>query len=209
MAKRVGIVGWRGMVGSVLLERMRSEADFDEIETIFLSTSQAGGLGPDLGEGASPLLDANQVESFSGLDAVISCQGGDYTKAIHGPLRASGWNGFWIDAASSLRMSDAAAIVLDPVNGSNVRSALHEGIRDFIGGNCTVSLMLMAISSLFEQGWVEWVNVATYQAASGAGAKNMRELVEQMRFISEAGRAALGDPAGTIRRRAGFSKRRA
>ena len=175
------------MVGSVLLERMRAEHDFDHVEAVFFSTSQAGAPGPDVGQGSAPLADANDVAAFAGLDAVISCQGGDYTKAMHPKLRAGGFGGYWIDAASALRMKDDAVIILDPVNRAGIDAALGRGVKDYIGGNCTVSLMLMATAGLFEQGWVEWVNTATYQAASGAGAKQMRELVSQMKALGEAG----------------------
>jgi len=179
------------MVGSVLLERMRAEHDFDHVEPAFFSTSQVGALGPDVGHGSAPLLDANDVKAFAGLDAVISCQGGDYTKAMHPALRAAGFTGYWIDAASALRMKDDSVIVLDPVNRTQIDAAVARGIKDFIGGNCTVSLMLMATAGLFAQGWVEWVTTATYQAASGAGAKQMRELVAQMKALGEAGAGEL------------------
>jgi aspartate-semialdehyde dehydrogenase len=179
------------MVGSVLLERMRAEHDFDHVESVFFSTSQVGAPGPDVGHGSTPLLDANDVAAFAGLDAVISCQGGDYTKAMHPALRAAGFTGYWIDAASALRMKDDSIIVLDPVNRAQIDAALGRGVKDYIGGNCTVSLMLMATAGLFAQGWVEWVNTATYQAASGAGAKQMRELVAQMKALGEAGAGEL------------------
>jgi aspartate-semialdehyde dehydrogenase len=179
------------MVGSVLLERMRAEGDFDHVEPVFFSTSQVGAPGPDVGHGSAPLADANDVAAFAGLDAVISCQGGDYTKAMHPQLRAGGFTGYWIDAASALRMKDDAVIILDPVNRAGIDAALGRGVKDFIGGNCTVSLMLMATAGLFAQGWVEWVSSATYQAASGAGAKQMRELVSQMKALGEAGAAEL------------------
>jgi aspartate-semialdehyde dehydrogenase len=179
------------MVGSVLLERMGAEHDFDHVEPLFFSTSQAGAAGPDVGHGSTPLLDANDVKAFAGLDAVISCQGGDYTKAMHPALRAAGFTGYWIDAASALRMKDDSVIVLDPVNRAQIDAALGRGVKDYIGGNCTVSLMLMATAGLFAQGWVEWVSTATYQAASGAGAKQMRELVAQMKALGEAGAAEL------------------
>jgi aspartate-semialdehyde dehydrogenase len=179
------------MVGSVLLERMRAEGDFDHVDAVFFSTSQAGAPGPDVGKGSTPLLDANDVAAFRGLDAVISCQGGDYTKAMHPALRQAGFTGYWIDAASALRMAADSVIVLDPVNRAQIDASLARGVKDYIGGNCTVSLMLMAIDGLFKQGWVEWVNTATYQAASGAGAKQMRELVAQMKAIGEAGAAEL------------------
>lgn len=187
----IGIVGWRGMVGSVLLERMQAEQDLQGLEVKLFSTSQAGELGPDLGSGRTPLLDAHSPEAFRGLDVVISCQGGDYTQAMHPKLRAQGFQGFWIDAASTLRMADNAVIILDPVNRRLIDAALERGARDFVGGNCTVSLMLMAIHGLFDQGWVEWVNAATYQAASGAGAKNLVELVRQMDTIGQQARPLL------------------
>ncbi len=192
----VGIIGWRGMVGSVLLERMRVENDFQHFDPIFFSTSQAGQDGPDLGKGTSPLRDAHDIKALAEMDMIVSCQGGDYTKKVHAPLRDSGYQGLWIDAASSLRMADSATIVLDPVNRKKIDHALTQGIKDFIGGNCTVSLMLMAIGSLFEKGWVEWVNSSTYQAASGAGARNMRELVLQMQAIG--GAKNLTDPRAPI-----------
>lgn len=180
----VGIVGWRGMVGSVLLDRMRAENDFEHFDPVFFSTSQAGQTGPDVGKGAAPLRDANDIKQLSEMDMIVTCQGGDYTTEIHGKLRKSGYKGLWIDAASSLRMADSATIILDPVNRKNVDQALQNGCLDFIGGNCTVSLMLMAMGSLLEKGWVEWISSATYQAASGAGAKNMRELVDQMGVLA-------------------------
>ena len=189
--RRVGIIGWRGMVGSVLLERMRAEGDFDHVEPVFFSTSQVGAPGPDVGHGTAPLLDASDVAAITSLDAVISCQGGDYTKAMHPALRAAGFTGYWIDAASALRMKDDSVIVLDPVNRAQIDAGLARGVKDYIGGNCTVSLMLMAIAGLFAQGWVEWLSTATYQAASGAGAKQMRELVAQMKAIGEAGATEL------------------
>ncbi|MEZ5101043.1 MAG: aspartate-semialdehyde dehydrogenase [Thermoleophilia bacterium] len=195
---RVGIVGWRGMVGSVLLERMLAEGDLDLVEPVFFSTSNAGGAPPAIGRELPPLADANDVEQLAAMDVVISCQGGDYTKAVHRALRAGGWTGPWIDAASALRMEEDAVIVLDPVNRDVIDAALDRGVRDFIGGNCTVSLMLMALTGLFRERLVEWVTAMTYQAASGAGAQNMRELVEQMGAIEDAGRATLDDPSATI-----------
>lgn len=195
---RVGIVGWRGMVGSVLLERMRAEGDFALVDPCFFSTSQAGKLGPDVGQGSAPLRDARDPKAFADLDAVITCQGSAYTKEMYPALRRGGFGGYWIDAASALRMSDHAVIILDPVNRTQIDLALQGGTLDFIGGNCTVSLMLMAIHGLVEQGWVEWVNVATYQAASGAGAKNMRELVQQMRALGLAAGKSLDEPAASI-----------
>lgn len=188
----VGIVGWRGMVGSVLLERMQTENDFQHFDPIFFSTSQAGQAGPDIGKPVQTLKDATDIKQLAEMDMVVSCQGGDYTKSVHSKLRASGWSGLWIDAASSLRMAESATIILDPVNRKNIDAALDGGIKDFIGGNCTVSLMLMAVGSLFEKGWVEWISASTYQAASGAGARNMRELVEQMAVLGRA--PAMGDP---------------
>ncbi|MFT4571579.1 MAG: aspartate-semialdehyde dehydrogenase [Hyphomicrobiaceae bacterium] len=192
----VGIVGWRGMVGSVLLERMRAEGDFSRINTTFFSTSQAGQPGPDVGQGSLRLADAGDLKGLAALDAIISCQGGDYTKQVHTALRAAGFDGYWIDAASALRMDDKAVIILDPVNRAVIDDALDRGVKDFVGGNCTVSLMLMAMAGLVDRGWVEWINVATYQAASGGGARHMRELVAQMRALGAAPGVALDD-AGT------------
>ncbi|HEY6882148.1 MAG TPA: aspartate-semialdehyde dehydrogenase [Polyangiales bacterium] len=191
---RVGLVGWRGMVGSVLMERMRAENDFALIEPIFFSTSQAGGKAPNVGKDAPPLADAYDIAALSKLDAIISCQGGDYTNEVHPKLRAAGFKGYWIDAASALRMKDHAVIVLDPVNRSVIDAGLRAGIKDYIGGNCTVSLMLMGLMGLFERGWVEWISSMTYQAASGAGAKNMRELLLQMRALAAAAGPGLDEP---------------
>ncbi len=174
---KVGIVGWRGMVGSVLMQRMQEENDFAGIEPVFFSTSQAGQDAP---MDAGTLKSADDIAALKQLDVVITCQGGDYTKAIHPQLREAGWNGYWIDAASSLRMEDNAVIILDPVNRDVIDTALDNGIKDFVGGNCTVSLMLMGLGGLFRAGLVEWVTSMTYQAASGAGAPNMRELLSQM-----------------------------
>lgn len=194
---RTGIVGWRGMVGSVLVQRMREERDFDQIEPVFFSTSQAGGRGPQVGRDCGPVLDANDLNALGALPVIVSCQGGDYTNSVHARLRSGGWNGYWIDAASALRMQDDAVIVLDPVNDGVIRKALAGGVRDFIGGNCTVSLMLMGIAGLFEQDLVEWVSSMTYQAASGAGAANMRELVAQMSKIGESAAGLMSDPAAS------------
>ena len=194
---RTGIVGWRGMVGSVLVQRMHEEHDFDEIEPVFFSTSQAGGRGPQVGRDSRPVLDANDLNALRGMPVIISCQGGDYTKSVHARLRSGGWNGYWIDAASTLRMEDDAVIVLDPVNDGAIRKALAGGVRDFIGGNCTVSLMLMGISGLLDQDLVEWVSSMTYQAASGAGAANMRELVAQMTKIGDSAAGLLSNPAAS------------
>jgi len=196
---RVGFVGWRGMVGSVLMGRMREENDFEGIdEPVFFSTSQTGQDGPDVGKGDAPLLDAMDIDELSRMDAIVTCQGGSYTKAVYAKLRATGWMGYWIDAASSLRMEEDSVIVLDPVNLEVIQDALSAGKRDFIGGNCTVSLMLMAIGGLLRQDLVEWVTSMTYQAASGAGAKNMRELITQMGALQRGSEGLLGDPASAI-----------
>jgi len=196
--KHVGIIGWRGMVGSVLVERMLAEHDFARIDTHFFSTSQSGTRGPDIGRETPPVGDAKDVESLRKMDILVSCQGGDYTKEMHPRLRRAGWGGYWIDAASALRMDKDAVIVLDPVNRDVITKGIASGVRDYIGGNCTVSLMLMATIGLFRQGWVEWVSCATYQAASGAGAKNMRELVAQMRALGASCGSLLDDPASSI-----------
>lgn len=195
---KVGMVGWRGMVGSVLMQRMQEERDFTLIHPVFFTTSQVGGAGPDVGHGSHPLADARNIEALSAMDVIISCQGGDYTNEVFGPLRASGWKGYWIDAASSLRMKEHAVIILDPVNRPVIDAALERGVRDFIGGNCTVSLMLMALGGLFREGWVEWVSAMTYQAASGAGAQNMRELLQQMGALHQSVARELADPASAI-----------
>ena len=195
---KVGFVGWRGMVGSVLMERMLAENDFADIEPIFFTTSNVGGQGPAIGKDIPPLKDAHDITELKALDAVISCQGGDYTKAVFTDLRASGWQGYWIDAASSLRMDDEAIIVLDPVNDSVIKDGLAKGVKNYIGGNCTVSLMLMAVGGLFNAGLVEWVSAMTYQAASGAGAQNMRELISQMGAIHANVEDKLNDPASAI-----------
>ncbi|MFB6349141.1 aspartate-semialdehyde dehydrogenase [Moraxella marmotae] len=194
----VGLVGWRGMVGSVLMSRMVEEGDFEHITPVFFSTSNAGGKAPDFGVDAGTLKDASDINELAKCDTIITCQGGDYTKQVHGALRASGWNGYWIDAASSLRMDDDAIIILDPVNRDVIDNALANGKKDFIGGNCTVSLMLMAIGELFRRGWVEWVSAMTYQAASGAGANNMRELISGMGVLRDAVADQLADPASAI-----------
>jgi aspartate-semialdehyde dehydrogenase len=195
---RVGLIGWRGMVGSVLLQRMRAEGDFDAIEPVFFSTSQVGGPAPAVGGAPSVLKDAKDLVELAACDVLISCQGGEYTSDVHPKLRGSGWNGFWIDAASTLRMSDSAVIILDPVNRDVIDRALAGGGRDFIGGNCTVSLMLMALTGLFRAGLVEWVSAMTYQAASGAGAQQMRELVSQMGAAYASVQDLLDDPASAI-----------
>lgn len=195
---KVGLVGWRGMVGSVLMERMRAENDFENIDPVFFTTSQAGQTAPDVGKGESVLLDAFDIDALSAMDVVLTCQGGDYTTAVHGKLRESGWNGYWIDAASTLRMAEQAVIVLDPINSPVIDQALTDGKKDFIGGNCTVSLMLMAIGGLFKAGLVEWVSSMTYQAASGAGAKNMRELLGQMGSLNGCVADELATPSSAI-----------
>ncbi len=195
---KVGIVGWRGMVGSVLMQRMIEERDFDRIHPVFFTTSQVGKAGPEVGNGSQPLADARDVVALSQMDIIISCQGGDYTNEVFKPLRSAGWKGYWIDAASTLRMRDHAIIILDPVNRQVIDAALARGVRDFIGGNCTVSLMLMAMGGLFRKGWVEWVSAMTYQAASGAGAQNMRELLEQMGVLHHGVETLLANPGSAI-----------
>jgi aspartate-semialdehyde dehydrogenase len=197
--KRVGFVGWRGMVGSVLMDRMLAEGDFDLIdEPIFFTTSQAGQAGPDIGKATPPLKDASDIEALKQMDAIISCQGGDYTKAVFPELRKAGWQGYWIDAASSLRMDSDSIIILDPVNRDVIDKGLNAGIKNYIGGNCTVSLMLMGLGGLFQNGLVEWATAMTYQAASGSGAKNMRELLSQMGMAHDAVKSNLADPASAI-----------
>lgn len=192
---KVGIVGWRGMVGSVLMQRMQEENDLAGLEPVFFSTSQAGENAP---MGAGTLKSADDVTELGQLDVIITCQGGDYTKAVHPRLREAGWNGYWIDAASALRMEDDAVIILDPVNRDVINAALSRGVKDFIGGNCTVSLMLMAIGGLFRAGLVEWVSSMTYQAASGAGAPNMRELLCQMGILEGSVADLLNNPGSAI-----------
>ena len=209
--KNIGIIGWRGMVGSVLLERMRAEKDFELVEPTFFSTSQAGGVPPDIGRAGQagtslpnnssaprPVQDAHDIAALARLPLLISAQGGDYTTAVHGRLREAGWQGYWIDAASTLRMDKNAVIVLDPVNLPVMQAAREQGIKNFIGGNCTVSLMLMAVAGLMRAGVVEWISAMTYQSASGAGAQNMRELLEQMGSLYRAASPLLRDPAASI-----------
>jgi aspartate-semialdehyde dehydrogenase len=181
---RVGFIGWRGMVGSVLMQRMREEKDFTGIEPVFFTTSNVGGAAPQEARGAA-LLDARKLKELSACDVLISCQGGDYTTEVYAPLRKNGWQGYWIDAASTLRMSAESIIILDPVNGGIIQDGLQKGLRCYVGGNCTVSLMLMSTAALFEAGLVEWMTTMTYQAASGAGAAKMLELVQQMRCLTE------------------------
>ncbi|MCU7905057.1 MAG: aspartate-semialdehyde dehydrogenase [Candidatus Thiodiazotropha sp. (ex Epidulcina cf. delphinae)] len=197
--KRVGFVGWRGMVGSVLMGRMREENDFAGIEEpVFFTTSQLGQSGPDIGKAIPALKDATDIDELMAMEAIVTCQGGGYTNQVYERLRAAGWQGYWIDAASSLRMKDHTLIVLDPVNDSVIRDGLVKGKKDFIGGNCTVSLMLMALGGLFREDMVEWATSMTYQAASGAGARNMRELISQMGALEQAVRDKLADPASAI-----------
>src|SRR5215213_1768628 len=195
---RVGIVGWRGMVGSVLVQRMREERDFDHLEPVFFSTSQAGGQGPAIGKPVESVKNATDLGELKKLPVIVSCQGGDYTNEVYPKLRAAGWKGYWIDAASALRMKDDAAIILDPVNDSLIKSSLKDGVRDFIGGNCTVSLMLMGMAGLFQRDEIEWMTSMTYQAASGQGAAAMRDLVAQMAQVGSAAGALMNDPASAI-----------
>ncbi len=197
--KKVGLVGWRGMVGSVLMQRMVEEGDFDHIDPVYFSTSAAGGQAPTLaGKEGGKLQDAMSIDVLKQCDIIITCQGGDYTKEIFPKLRATDWNGHWIDAASTLRMQKDAVIILDPVNLNVIKDALANGGKNWIGGNCTVSLMLMGLGGLFQNDLVEWVSAMTYQAASGAGAQNMRELLSQMGSLHDAVKAELADPASAI-----------
>ena len=195
---QVGLIGWRGMVGSVLVQRMREERDFDLIDPVFFSTTQTGTAAPAIGKPVPAVKDANDLKALMGADVLISCQGGDYTSEIYPRLRDAGWKGYWIDAASTLRMKDNAVIALDPVNRDVIDAAVDTGVTDFIGGNCTVTLMLMALAGLFRAGLVEWVSAMTYQAASGAGAKQMRELISQMGTLHAAAASRLSDPASAI-----------
>ncbi len=197
--KKVGFVGWRGMVGSVLLERMQAQDDFSLIdEPIFYTTSQTGQAAPDIGKPCPVLQDATDITSLKQCDAIITCQGGDYTKQVYGQLIDAGWKGYWIDAASTLRMDDDAIIVLDPVNLAVIEQGLDQGITKLIGGNCTVSLMLMALGGLFNAGAIEWMSAMTYQAASGSGAQHMRELINQMGCLESATSDLLQNPASGI-----------
>lgn len=196
---KVGLVGWRGMVGSVLMQRMVEEKDFDLIEPYYFSTSNAGGKAPDFGGKTAPaLMDANSIDALKSMDTIITCQGGDYTNDVYPKLRASGWNGYWIDAASALRMEDDAVIVLDPVNDGVIRKALSNGVKNYIGGNCTNSILLMGVGGLFREGLVDWVSSMTYQAASGGGANHMRELLKGMGVINKAVADELATPASAI-----------
>jgi aspartate-semialdehyde dehydrogenase len=196
--KLVGLVGWRGMVGSVLMQRMQEEGDFAHIEPVFFSTSNAGGKAPSMAKGEATLKDANDIDALKKCDIILTCQGGDYTSEIFPKLRASGWNGYWIDAASTLRMKDDAIIVLDPVNLDVIKSALQRGVKNYIGGNCTVSCMLMGLGGLFQNNLVDWMTSMTYQAASGGGAQHMRELLTQFGTINAEVRALLDNPASAI-----------
>ncbi|MCL1604081.1 aspartate-semialdehyde dehydrogenase [Succinatimonas hippei] len=197
--QKLGMIGWRGMVGSVLMDRMLQEHDFDKVELLFFSTSQAGQDAPAVnGKNTGKLADAYDLDALKSTDIIISCQGGDYTSKMYGKLRESGWNGYWIDAASTLRMDDKAVIILDPVNKNVIDDALNAGKKTFVGGNCTVSLMLMALAGLFKADLIEWISSSTYQAASGAGAKNMRELLLQMGCLHDCVKAELSDPHSSI-----------
>ncbi|MCK9420877.1 MAG: aspartate-semialdehyde dehydrogenase [Nitrospirae bacterium] len=205
---RVGFIGWRGMVGSVLMGRMNEEKDFDLVDPVFFTTSNVGGKGPKIPQGdflrgvgnkdVPALKDAKSIDDLKAMDVIVSCQGGDYTNEIYPKLRGGGWKGYWIDAASALRMEKDAIIILDPVNLNVIKNGMAKGIKNYIGGNCTVSLMLMALGGLYERGLVEWMSAMTYQAASGAGANNMRELLKQMGSIHGTVKALLDDPSGAI-----------
>ena len=194
----VGLVGWRGMVGSVLMQRMQEERDFDHIEPVFFSTSNAGGKAPAMAKNETTLKDANDIEALKKCDVVLTAQGGDYTNEVFPKLRAAGWKGYWIDAASSLRMKDDAIIVLDPVNQGVIKDALSKGVKNFIGGNCTVSCMLIGLGGLFQADMVEWMTSMTYQAASGGGAQHMRELLTQFGTLNASVKPLLDDPASAI-----------
>jgi len=196
--KKVGLVGWRGMVGSVLMERMQKEHDFDHIEPVFFSTSQTGQAGPDIGKPVTSLQDAFDISTLAQQDIIISCQGGDYTKEVYPQLRDSGWEGYWIDAASSLRMNDDSIIVLDPVNRDVIDAGVKAGVKTFVGGNCTVSLMLLALGGLLAEDLIEWISPMTYQAASGGGARHMRELLNQMGEIHANVSDELASPSSAI-----------
>jgi aspartate-semialdehyde dehydrogenase len=198
MMMRTGFVGWRGMVGSVLMQRMLAERDFDVIDPVFFTTSQIGGKGPAIGREIAPLADASAVEALRAMDVIVTCQGSEYTTAMYPRLRAAGWQGYWIDAAKTLRMQDDAIIILDPVNMPVIRSALAQGIKNYIGGNCTVSCMLMGLHGLFQHDLVEWMTCMTYQAASGGGAQHMRELLTQFGLVNAEVRGLLADPSSAI-----------
>lgn len=195
---RVGFIGWRGMVGSVLMGRMKEEKDFDFIEPVFFTTSNVGGKSPDIGKDVPLLKDAKNINELKAMDSILSCQGGEYTNEVYPKLRAAGWKGYWIDAASALRMEKDAIIILDPVNLKVIKDGMSRGIKNYIGGNCTVSLMLIALGGLYERGLVEWMSAMTYQAASGAGANNMRELLKQMGSVYATARELLDNPSSAI-----------
>ncbi len=195
---RVGLVGWRGMVGSVLMDRMTAEKDFELIEPVFFSTSNAGGAAPSMAKNETKLLDGHDVNALKACDIIITCQGGDYTSEVFPKLRAAGWKGHWIDAASTLRMKDDAVIILDPVNLPVIENALSKGGNNWIGGNCTVSCMLMGVGALYKAGLVEWMSTQTYQAASGGGAAHMRELLTQYGALNSEVKAMLDDPKSAI-----------
>ncbi len=194
---KLGMIGWRGMVGSVLVERMINEGDFDLVDAVFFSTSQVGEKAPDLSS-EETLWDANKIEELKQMEVILTCQGGDYTNDIHPKLRDAGWDGIWIDAASALRMKDHACLVLDPLNQELIKEEINKGTKDFIGANCTVSLMLLALAGPLRAGEIEWISSMTYQAASGAGAKNMKELVNQMGRLHERGKEISEDPRADI-----------
>jgi len=196
--KLVGLVGWRGMVGSVLMDRMQAEGDFDLIEPLFFSTSNAGGKAPAMAKNETTLKDAYDIAELKRCDIIITAQGGDYTSDVFAKLRATGWNGHWIDAASTLRMNDDAVIVLDPVNLPVIKNALAKGGNNWIGGNCTVSCMLIGVGALYKAGLVEWMSTQTYQAASGGGAQHMRELLTQFGTLNAEVRPLLDDPKSAI-----------
>jgi aspartate-semialdehyde dehydrogenase len=196
--KLVGLVGWRGMVGSVLMQRMQEENDFAHIEPVFFSTSNVGGNAPAMAKNETVLQDAGDIDALKKCDIIITCQGGDYTTGIFPKLRAAGWDGYWIDAASTLRMDDSAIIVLDPVNLGVIKSGLSRGIKNYIGGNCTVSCMLMGLGGLFQQDMIEWMTSMTYQAASGGGAQHMRELLTQFGSLNSEVKDLLDNPASAI-----------
>jgi aspartate-semialdehyde dehydrogenase len=198
MMKLVGLVGWRGMVGSVLMQRMQEEGDFAHIEPVFFSTSNAGGKAPPMAKNETTLKDANDIDALKKCDIIITCQGGDYTSEIFPKLRASGWDGYWIDAASTLRMENDAVIILDPVNLNVIKDGQKRGIKNYIGGNCTNSILLMGVNGLFKEGLVEWVSSMTYQAASGGGANHMRELLKGMGVIHGAVADELATPSSAI-----------
>ena len=195
---KTGFIGWRGMVGSVLMERMKANNDFNRFEPFFYSTSQVGQSGPEIGNETTILLDAYDIKMLSKMDIILTCQGSNYTNIVYPQLKSSRWSGYWVDAASALRMEKDSMIVLDPVNLDVIKTSLASGVKNYIGGNCTVSLMLMAVGGLFQKGYIEWISSMTYQAASGAGAKNMRELIAQMAELGKASFDYLAEPSSAI-----------